>query len=72
MTLRIASIADDTAQVTLDSIGDGAIRIDISGKVTDLNPTVERMTGRPLQAARRWSHLKFLRNVDGDSRSTIA
>ncbi len=68
MTLRIASIADDTAQVALDSIGDGAIRIDISGKVTDLNPTVERMTGRPLQAARGWSHLKFLQNVGGDSR----
>ena len=68
MTSKTASITDDGAQVTLDSIGDGVIRIDIAGNVTYLNPAAERMTGWSQQAAHGRSHLEVLRIVDGDSR----
>ena len=56
------------AQVTLDSIGDGVISIDVAGNITYLNPIAASMTGwsrseaygRPLQ--------EVLRLIDGGSR----
>ncbi len=68
MTMQAAPITDDAAQVTLDSIGDGVIRIDITGIVTYRNPAAERMTGWSRQAAQGRSHLEVLRIIDGDSR----
>jgi diguanylate cyclase (GGDEF)-like protein/PAS domain S-box-containing protein len=58
----------ERAQVTLDSIGDGIISIDVAGNITYLNPIAASMTGwsrpeaygRPLQ--------EVLRLIDGDSR----
>jgi diguanylate cyclase (GGDEF)-like protein/PAS domain S-box-containing protein len=58
----------ERAQVTLDSIGDGVISIDVAGNITYLNPVAVSMTGwsrseaygRPLQ--------EVLRLIDGDSR----
>lgn len=60
--------ASDAAQMTLDSIGDGVISIDVNGNVTYLNPTAERMTGWTCQAACGRSHLEVLRIIDGESR----
>ena len=39
------------AEVTLNSIGDAVLSIDIPGNVTYLNPVAERMTGWPRQEA---------------------
>ena len=58
----------ERAQVTLDSIGDAVISIDVAGNITYLNPIAASMTGwsrseaygRPLQ--------EVLRLIDGDSR----
>src|SRR6185437_9553170 len=58
----------ERAQVTLDSIGDGIISIDVAGNISYLNPIAANMTGwsqseaygRPLQ--------EVLRLIDGDSR----
>jgi diguanylate cyclase (GGDEF)-like protein/PAS domain S-box-containing protein len=58
----------ERAQITLASIGDAVISIDIAGSITYLNPVAESMTGwsrleasgRPLQ--------EVLRLIDGDSR----
>ena len=41
------------AEVTLNSIGDAVLSIDISGNVTYLNPVAERMTG--WSRKRRWA-----------------
>jgi diguanylate cyclase (GGDEF)-like protein/PAS domain S-box-containing protein len=54
--------------MTLDSIGDGVISIDVDGNVTYLNPTAERMTGWSCHAARGRSHLEVLHIIDGTSR----
>ena len=61
--------ATDEAQITLDSIGDGVISIDVDGKVCYLNPAAERMTGWLRQAACGRSHLEVLRIIDADSRT---
>lgn len=54
--------------MTLDSIGDGVISIDVDGRVTYLNAAAERMTGWSCQAALGRSHLDVLRIIDGESR----
>ncbi|MHB1813982.1 MAG: diguanylate cyclase domain-containing protein [Steroidobacteraceae bacterium] len=59
----------DEAQITLDSIGDGVISIDVDGKVCYLNPAAERMTGWLREEACGRSHLEVLRIIDGDSRA---
>ncbi len=63
----MGSITADVAQVTLDSIGDGVISIDLAGKVTYLNPAAENMTGWSRRAACGRSHQEVLKIVDGDS-----
>ncbi|MHB1870756.1 MAG: diguanylate cyclase domain-containing protein [Steroidobacteraceae bacterium] len=60
--------ACDAAQMTLDSIGDGVISIDVDGNVTYLNPAAERMTGWSCHDAWGRSHLEVLRIIDGESR----
>ena len=57
----------DAAQMTLDSIGDGVISVDVDGNVTYLNPAAERMTGWSRDAARGRSHLEVLHIIDGES-----
>ena len=60
--------ASDAAQMTLDSIGDGVLSIDIDGNVTYLNPAAESMTGWSCQAALGRSYLEVLRIIDSESR----
>ena len=60
--------ASDAAQLTLDSIGDGVLSIDIEGNVTYLNPAAESMTGWACRAARGRSHLEVLRIIDSETR----
>ncbi len=66
---QIHHTTTDAAQLTLDSIGDGVISIDVDGKITYLNPAAERMTGWLRQAAYGRSHLEVLRIIDGDTRA---
>ena len=58
----------ESLQMTLDSIADGVMVIDINGTVTYLNPAAERMTGWSLAAACGRSHLEVLHIIDGQSR----
>ncbi len=60
--------AVESLQMTLDSIADGVIAIDIRGTVTYLNPAAERMTGWSRTAACGRSHLQVLHIIDGQSR----
>ena len=62
------STGSDAAQMTLDSIGDGVLSIDIDGNVTYLNPAAASMTGWSCQAALGRSHLDVLRIIDSESR----
>jgi len=69
---RTQLLERERAQVTLDSIADAVICIDISDTITYINPTAARMTG--------WSRLEacgrplpeVLRLIDGDSRDPVA
>jgi diguanylate cyclase (GGDEF)-like protein/PAS domain S-box-containing protein len=56
------------AKVTLDSIGDAVISIDVAGNITYLNPVAESMTGWPLSEAYGRPLPDVLRLIDGDTR----
>lgn len=58
----------ERAQVTLNSIGDGVISIDVAGHVTYLNAIAESMTGWSRQEAYGRPLQDVLRIIDGDSR----
>jgi len=58
----------ERAQVTLDSIGDAVISIDVAGNITYLNPVAESMTGWPRSEAYGRPLQQVLRIIDGDSR----
>jgi diguanylate cyclase (GGDEF)-like protein/PAS domain S-box-containing protein len=58
----------ERAQVTLDSIGDAVISIDISGTIAYINPVAVRMTGWSRLEASGQPLAQVLRLIDGDSR----
>jgi diguanylate cyclase (GGDEF)-like protein/PAS domain S-box-containing protein len=58
----------ERAQVTLDSIGDGVISIDVAGNIIYLNPVAESMTGWLRSEAYGRPLPEVLRLIDGDSR----
>jgi diguanylate cyclase (GGDEF)-like protein/PAS domain S-box-containing protein len=61
----------EVAQLTLNCIGDAVLITDISGKVTYLNPTAERMTGWPLEEASGRAVGEVMRIIDGATRELI-
>jgi PAS domain-containing protein len=58
----------ERAQVTLNSIGDAVISIDVAGHVTYLNPVAESMTGWLRQEASGRPLQDVLRIIDGETR----
>jgi diguanylate cyclase (GGDEF)-like protein/PAS domain S-box-containing protein len=58
----------ERAQVTLASIGDAVISINVAGNITYLNPVAESMTGWSRQEASGRPLQEVLRLIDGDSR----
>ena len=58
----------ERAQVTLDSIGDAVVSIDVGGHVTYLNLVAERLTGWPRQEATGHAIEEVCRIVDASSR----
>ncbi len=62
----------ERAQITLDSIGDAVISIDVSGTITYLNPAAARMTGWSLLEAYGRPLPQVLRLIDGDTRDPVA
>ena len=58
-------------EVTLDSIGDGVITIDVDGKVTLLNPIAEALTGWKNTDARGQPLEKVFRIVNEDTRAAV-
>ena len=58
----------ERAEVTLASIGDAVVSIDVAGNITYLNPVAESMTGWPRQEALGRPLQEVLRLIDGDSR----
>lgn len=58
----------EQAQVTLNSIGDAVISIDVAGNITYLNPVAESMTGWPRPEASGRPLHEVLRIIDADSR----
>jgi diguanylate cyclase (GGDEF)-like protein/PAS domain S-box-containing protein len=58
----------ERAQVTLASIGDAVVSIDVAGNITYLNPVAESMTGWSRQEASGRPLQEVLWLIDGDSR----
>jgi PAS domain-containing protein len=57
----------ERALVTLDSIGDAVISIDVAGNIVYLNAVAESMTGWSRQEASGRPQQEVLRMIDGDS-----
>jgi PAS domain S-box-containing protein len=58
-------------QVTLRSIGDAVVTTDLEGRVTDLNPVAEELTGWPLAEAVGQPLEAVFRIVNEDTRSPV-
>lgn len=58
----------DQALMTLDSIGDAVISVDIEGRVSYMNPVAQRMTGWPLPEALGRPLPEVLHVIDATSR----
>ncbi len=59
----------ERAQVTLNSIGDAVVSIDVAGRVSYLNPVAESMTGWSRQEASGRPLQDVLRIIDGETRA---
>jgi len=69
---RTLLLERERAQLTLDSIGDAVISVDISDTITYINPTAARMTGWSRLEAYGRPLAEVLRLIDGDSRDPVA
>ncbi|MES1190400.1 MAG: EAL domain-containing protein [Steroidobacter sp.] len=63
--------ASERAQITLDSIGDAVVSIDIAGRVIYLNAAAENMTGWLLEQAAGHLADEVLHIVDATTRATV-
>ena len=61
----------ETAQITLNSIGDAVITADISGNITYLNQVAELLTGWSGETASGRPFAEVFHIVDGDTRETV-
>ena len=66
---RALFIEQDRAQVTLNSIGDAVLSVDVAGHVTYLNVMAERMTGWTCQQALGQPLARIFRIVDSVTRT---
>lgn len=48
---RAARVSEENLRMTLDSIGDAVISVDVGGRVTRMNPVAERLCGWSMEAA---------------------
>jgi diguanylate cyclase (GGDEF)-like protein/PAS domain S-box-containing protein len=67
MTTPAPSGQEQSARITLQSIGDAVLSADAAGNVTYLNPVAERMTGWSLQEASGLPASMVLRLSDGET-----
>jgi diguanylate cyclase (GGDEF)-like protein/PAS domain S-box-containing protein len=69
---RVASdqlrLSEENLAITLRSIGDAVIASDQSGRITQMNPTAERLTGWPLDEARDRPLSEVFRIIDAQTR----
>jgi PAS domain-containing protein len=69
ISLEKESFAElERASVTLDSIGDAVLSVDMAGDVTYLNRVAEKMTGWSHQEARGRPLVQIFRIMDGGTR----
>ena len=63
--------SEQNLSITLHSIGDAVIATDPSGRVTEMNPTAERLSGWTLADARGQPLAEVFRIVNADTRETV-
>ncbi len=64
--------SESNLKITLDSIGDAVVATDLEGRVTRMNPSAERLAGRPLAEAAGKPLAEIFSIVDGHSRQQAA
>ncbi|MFP4040447.1 MAG: PAS domain-containing protein [Desulfosudaceae bacterium] len=64
--------SEENLRITLDSIGDAVIAADIDGRVTDMNPVAEQLTGWPLDKARNRPVTEVFRIVNSQTREQLS
>jgi len=67
---RLLAASEARAEVTLRSIGDGVVTVDLEGRVEYLNPVAEVMTGWSLAEARGRPSSEVMRLVDESGEET--
>jgi diguanylate cyclase (GGDEF)-like protein/PAS domain S-box-containing protein len=65
---ELTSVQMERSRVTLDSIGDAVLSIDMSGNVTYLNRVAEKMTGWPQKEAVTRPLAQIFQIIDGGTR----
>ncbi|MFO8048889.1 MAG: PAS domain-containing protein [Desulfosudaceae bacterium] len=70
---QVTTIAasEENLRTTLDSIGDAVIAADIDGRVTDMNPVAEQLTGWSLDKARNRPVTEVFRIVNAQTREQL-
>lgn len=69
---QVLSLDGEYARNTLDSIGDGVLAIDLTGRVTYLNAVAERLTGWPRRSALGRPLEDVMNIVKGGTRGAVA
>jgi diguanylate cyclase (GGDEF)-like protein/PAS domain S-box-containing protein len=64
-------VEQERARVTLDSIGDAVLSIDVQGRITYLNAVAETLTGWPLAQAQGLALDQVFRLVDATTRQPV-
>jgi len=63
--------SEERLRITLNSIGDAVMAIDISGKITQMNTIAEKLTGWSIEEAENRSLPEVLYLVDSDTRLKV-
>lgn len=65
-------LSEENLRITLNSIGDAVMVTDAAGRITQMNPAAERLTGWPIQDAAGHALQEVLHIVNADTRAVVS